>query len=263
MGMQRCFPQQRPQRRPDTGDSVLIGAGAFTLIELLVVIAIIIVLTGLVILPMTNINSAGDLTKTTADIAGVLEEARAYAMANNTYVWVGIAESDATVDASKTQTQPGTGRVAVAVAASKDGTRGYDVSAPSLSSSNLVAISQLRHFENAHLGALNTTSSAAASAGGMRRPVISDNQYIITGTSTSATNFAWPLTGTPQYQFGAVINFDPSGVARIQTAGNRDNIGQYLEIGLQQAHGNVVATGSNVAAIQIDCMNGATRIYRP
>ena len=261
--------------------------GAFTLIELLVVISIIMVLVGLVVLPMTHMRSAGDLTKTTSDIEGILAEARAYAMANHTYVWVGFTETDAAKDASVTPQTSGTGRVTVAVVASKDGTRDYSTKDPNLSpppflyngsrtntGATLTAIYPLKHFENVHMalsGVLNGNSTGTVGTGGMQRPGINDSDYIIANQSTpvSVTNFAWPLgrsypDPSAQYNFATVINFDPRGVARIQTAGNKNAIGQYFEIGLQQAHGNIVASADpNIAAIQIDCMSGATHVYRP
>src|SRR6266566_8784964 len=86
----------------------------FTLIELLVVIGIIILLTALLTPAFTTLKGAGDVTSAAYTIKGVLEQARTYAMANNTYTWVGFAGSvgtGATV----------TGQVSIAVIASNDG----------------------------------------------------------------------------------------------------------------------------------------------
>jgi hypothetical protein len=66
-----------------------------------------------------------------------------------------------------------------------------------------------------------------------------------------------------QYSFQNVVNFDGQGIARIQYSTNTDGIGAYMEVGLQQAHGTVVPSSPNVAALQIDCMTGSTRKYRP
>src|SRR5205814_4328762 len=70
----------------------------FTLIELLVVIGIIILLTALLTPAFTNLKSAGDVTSAAYSIKGVLDQARAYAMANNTYTWVGLYEENTTDD---------------------------------------------------------------------------------------------------------------------------------------------------------------------
>ena len=251
-------------------------ACAFSLIELLVVMAIIGILAALAIPAMNSIKGAGNVTKAAYDIAGVLEQARAYAMANNTYVFVGIAEVDSSKDpAAKPQVATADptvgGRVAVAVVASKDGTRGYDVTSSSLPNpawsdtnlaSNLVAIGKLQRFENLHLA---PKFSTITNSGGTTRPSVSSGSYQIGNTNcASVTLFDWPISsaiGSGQYSFQKVINFDPQGIARIQTAGNNDVIVQFMEIGLQQTRGTTVS--SNAAAIQIDGMSGTTRIYRP
>ena len=248
----------------------------FTLMELLVVIALISILMVLALPAFTSIKGAGEVTKAAYDMAGTLEQARAYAMANNTYVFVGFTEVDSSVDASaKTQVATADptigGRVAVAVVASKNGTRGYDVTSSSLPNpawsdtnlaANLMAIGKLQRFENLHLA---PKFSTIPNSGGTTRPSVSSGNYQIGNSAcSSVTPFDWPIgsaIGSGQYSFQKVVNFDPQGVARIQTSGNTDTIGQYMEIGLQQTHGTNLS--SNVAAIQIDCMSGTTRIYRP
>src|SRR2546429_4150409 len=102
---------------------------AFTLLEMLVVMGIIATLMVLVAPAFTNLKSAGDVTNAVYGIQGLLDNARTYAKANNTYVFVGFAEVDSSVDSSVTpQVTTGStpyGRVAVAVVASKDGTRQF------------------------------------------------------------------------------------------------------------------------------------------
>jgi hypothetical protein len=100
-------------------------------------------------------------------------------------------------------------------------------------------------------------------SGNMARYDATDSYNLGNSACASITPFAWPL-GTTSYNFYKVINFDPQGVARIQYTGNKDTIAPYIEIGLTPANSNIAqTTGSNKAAIQIDCMTGATRIYRP
>src|SRR4029453_12387343 len=67
---------------------------AFTLIELLVVMGIIGILMVLVVPAFTNIKSGTDVTGAAYTIKGVLDTARTYAKANNTYTWVGFYEED-------------------------------------------------------------------------------------------------------------------------------------------------------------------------
>src|ERR1700722_5827359 len=80
---------------------------AFTLVELLMVIVIIAVMLVLSIPAFYAIKGGSDITKAAYDISGVLEQARTYAMANNTYVWVGFYEEDGSVLSTNPAT-PGT-----------------------------------------------------------------------------------------------------------------------------------------------------------
>src|SRR5438876_862300 len=62
----------------------------FTLLELLVVMAIIAILIVLVAPAFTNIKGGNDITTSAYTITGALEQARNYAMSNNTYVYLGL-----------------------------------------------------------------------------------------------------------------------------------------------------------------------------
>ena len=210
----------------------------FSLIELLVVMAIIGMLSAVAIPAMSSIKGGGDLTKAAYDIAGVLEQARSYAMANNTYVFVGLAE----VDASNAESASG-GRVVLAAAGSKDGTRTF-------SSGNLVALSKLRQFDNLHLADETQNNS-----GNMSRP-----SAVFVAASTSS--LPWPLSASsPTYTFSKVIQFDPRGSATIQSNGR--SLPQWMEIGLAPARGNVAVNGPNCAALLLDGVTGSVKIYRP
>ena len=242
---------------------------AFTLLEMLVVMGIMALLMVLVAPAFTSLKSAGDVTDAAYTVKGVLDQARTYAKANNTFVWVGFKEVNVSNDASVTPQTTGTGRVAIAIVASKDGTRGYDVSNTNLptpawtsynNGANLVAVGKLQHLENVHLAGTLTTS------GNMARPSIQSNNYVIGSAPASVTPFDWPLgsaLNAGQYSFQKVINFDPQGVARIQYSTNSDTIAAYTEIDLQQTHGTTVSSTTNVVAIQIGGVGGSVTIYRP
>jgi prepilin-type N-terminal cleavage/methylation domain-containing protein len=244
----------------------------FTLTELLIVMAIMAVLLALVAPSFTGIAGGQNVTATTYNIAGLLEQARAYAMANNTHVFVGFEEVDVSKPSAASPQVSGTGRIAVAVVASRNGVSNYTTS-PSVAGSwtsgynngsLLTAINPLQHFENTHLSgtALTYNGNMARPSGGP--PAIF--QVGNTSSFSSSTPFAWPLgsaIGSGQYNFNQVIEFDPQGVAWFQSASNVNTMVQYIEIGLQPTHGNAVSTGLDVAAIQIDGMTGSTRIYRP
>jgi prepilin-type N-terminal cleavage/methylation domain-containing protein len=242
----------------------------FTLVELLVVLGIIGLLLVLIAPAFTYIKGGNDVTSAAYTIKGVLDTARTYAKANNTYTWVGFEEVDVSQGASVSPQTRGLGRLAVAIVASKDGTRGYDVTNPSLSNpawtnynngANLVAVDKLRYFDNLHL------ADALTTAGNMARPSILSNNYIIGNAPASVTPFDWPLgsaLNAGQYSFQKVINFDPQGVARIQYSTNTDTISPYTEIDLQVTHGTTVgANNPNVVAIQLGGVGGEVSVYRP
>ena len=242
----------------------------FTLLELLIVVGIIGLLLVVVAPAFTTIKGGTDVTNAAYTIKGALDSARTYAKSNNTYVWVGFTEVDASVGASISRQITGTGRVAIAIVASKNGTRGYDITNPSLpnpawinysNGANLVAVTNLQYLDNIHLAGALTT------AGNMMRPNISSNNYIIGNAPPSVTPFDWPLgsaLNSGQYSFQKVINFDPQGIARIQYSTNTDTISAYTEVGLQQTHGTTVDVNSpNVVAIQVSGVGANVKIYRP
>src|SRR5207249_8712442 len=97
---------------------------AFTLIELLVVIGIIGLLLVLMAPAFTYIKGGTDVASAAYTIQGALDTARTYAMANNTYTWVGFFEEDEPPPAGPSAI-PGIGRVVMSIVASKDGTMLY------------------------------------------------------------------------------------------------------------------------------------------
>jgi type II secretory pathway pseudopilin PulG len=272
-------------------------------VELLVVVGVIVLMMTLAVPAFNSIRGGTDFTSVTYDLSGVLDQARAYAMSNNTFVLVGIMEVNSSAGTNANPQVSGTGRIAVAVIASKDGTRPYqslidnshDGNTPSLltaganvtgSGAAFTPVTKLYTFSNVHIVDLQTDDPPVPAAGNMARPTVA--QYYDIGNTTqciSATPFGWPLgtaikgTPVPQYSFaaqvgqGAVIEFDPQGSARIITAqGNNgpllDAIPQQIELAIEPCRGTSVtpltsqAVGQ-MAAIQIDGMSGAVRIYRP
>jgi prepilin-type N-terminal cleavage/methylation domain-containing protein len=254
---------------------------AFTLVELIAVMAIIVAIIGLAGPAVNALKGANDVNKAVYDIAGVLQVARSYAMANNTYVYAGIEEASASLDASVSPQVSGTGRLGLAIVATKDGTRGYELSDLTGGGINaatfladLTSVGGIQVFENLHLVDLGTPPAT----GNMARPTLTTDassgfRYeLAVPACTSVTPFNYPLGTTgaaAKYTFQKVIQFDPQGVARIQTLNNADTVTSTLEICLQQSHGAAVvaltppvSTG-DVAALQVDAVTGSVHIYRP
>src|SRR6266705_4457316 len=108
-------------------------ASAFTLLELLIVVSIIGLLLVLLAPAFTTIKGGTDVTSAAYTIKGVLDTARTYAKANNTYTWVGFYEENttATTPTNNSPAYPGKGRVLLDIVASKDGTKIYQDTDPS------------------------------------------------------------------------------------------------------------------------------------
>jgi len=261
------------------------------LLELLIVIGLIAILVVLVGPAFTTMKSGSDVTSAIYGVKGVLENARAYAKANHTYVFVGFSEVDSSIDPSVSpQISTGDtpyGRVALAVVASKDGTsqyqfattdQGTDWKANYANGAHLVAVGKLQTYENLHFVPVDfgSWSPGAHPDSKMARYQPTGPPYILGhAASTSVTPFTWPL-GSPlesgyQYRFDRVINFDPTGIARITTANNGDAIAHVIEIDFQPSHGtlfealldNFNQDVGNHAVIQLGTTSGAVRVYRP
>lgn len=243
---------------------------AFSLLELLVVMAIMVVMMALMAPAFIQIKGAGDVTKAAYDVAGVLENARAYATANNTYVWVGFFEEDQ----SKTDRTAGVGRIVLSVVASKDGTVIYTASA-AIDPTRLVQINKPVKIDNVHLKTAGATFPIGTGTGTTfdTRPAVdaTDGTAQIGDTSPpdSQTPFQYPVGSpapTAQYTFKKAIQFSPRGEASVtsfKAPATKYQPRAIVEIGLQPTHGNAVDVNSkNVVAVQVTGIVSNVKIYR-
>ncbi|MEA3186318.1 MAG: hypothetical protein QOD99_148 [Chthoniobacter sp.] len=255
---------------------------AFTLVELLVVVGIMVVMMALVGPAFMSIGSGKNFTKAVYDMGGYLDGARTYAVANHTYVYVGFAETDASKSASAKPQVSGTGRVAMAAVASRDGTRPYSLadvvktwtSSYGGTGGNLIAIGKLVVFENLHLADLPPPPAT----GPMARPTVKPTWRVAVSVPLqgyppfkSLTPFSWPLgttLGSGQYYFEKVIEYNPQGTPLLVYE-NNSKLNTWLVAELQPSHGNAAPAQpaspsvGNQAGVLINGLTGGTRVFRP
>jgi prepilin-type N-terminal cleavage/methylation domain-containing protein len=248
-----------------------VSHGGFTLVELLVVVGVIVLMMGLAIPAFNAIRGNTDFASSVYSVSGALQEARAYAMGNNTYVLVGFEEVSANQNPLASPQVSGTGRLAIAIVASRDGTRPYQslLNAGQLtgqsylasgygSGTQYAAVNKLLVLPNVHMIDLQSSGMTEPTGGGMVRPWQWTNwEYYCLGNTaqcTAANCFMWPLGAsasgnpTPQYIFYQVIEFDPQGTARIILANpSQANVSQTaipytIEIGLEPTNGIAAPT---------------------
>jgi prepilin-type N-terminal cleavage/methylation domain-containing protein len=229
-----CYPKKRRAR-----------SRGFTFIELLTVIAIISIMSVLAFAAFNSVKKAGDVSGASATISGVLEQARAYAMANNTFVFVGIEETNINTPSTQPQTA-GTGRVAVQAFSSNDGTANS-------AQANLTAIAKIQILNNIHL-----LPALALTTGNF-------SQRATAGVDNVASGFPTPVNTivSGNFTFSQIIAFNAQGLVSIPTAASTSGL-QYVEYDLEPTNGTTLpAATTNAAAIQVDTTMGAVNVFRP
>jgi prepilin-type N-terminal cleavage/methylation domain-containing protein len=268
--------------------STLQQFNAFTLLELLIVVGVIGLLMALVAPAFTTIKGGTDVTSAAYTIKGVLDTARAYAKANNTYAWVGFFEEDVSQSSTNPPT-PGVGRVVMSIVASMNGTNVYGLGNGAIDPTKLVQVGKLVKIENVHLPLFAVCQSNCTGDTFDTRPAVQNDPTAgynysrfgeLNGMSpntapyTTPYNFQYPV-GNPapaaQYTFSKLLQFSPRGESRVN--GNSYDIRRVVEVGLIQTYGTSTPPplgngtggsifGGNVVAVQINGFAGDVRIYR-
>jgi prepilin-type N-terminal cleavage/methylation domain-containing protein len=263
---------------------------AFTLLELLIVVGIIAVLLVLIAPAFTSLKSAGDVTNAAYTIKGVLDTARTYAKANNTYTWVGFYEENVSNQSSPNTDQPPVGRLIISIVASKDGTNVYGTGNGTIDPIKLIQVGKLVKIENIHLPLFAVCTSNCAGDSFDTRPPLQNDPIAgynysrfgelnapqpNTAPYTTPYNFQYPVGNPPpafQYAFSKILQFSPRGESRVN--GDSYDVRPVVEIGLLQTHGTAtpvpvsgggtssVVFNGNVVAVQISGFGGNVKIYR-
>jgi prepilin-type N-terminal cleavage/methylation domain-containing protein len=248
----------------------------FTLVELLTVLTIVTILAVLATPSIQGLQKAGGFTKSVYDLADSLNLARSYAVAQNTYVYVGLTEVDRTQSPAASPQQSGFGRVVFAAVATKDGTSDYSAESgwgysPTIGTSSgpglgLVLVRPAQNFDFLHI----TSTPFPDGTGPMARPATS-YPIGLPSAATPLTGFSLPL-GTPlgngKYNFtgnaATILTFNPQGGVLVNGEAY-----QGVEIDFQPAVSNFAPASpgnvneGNQAAVVIDGTTGAVTVYRP
>ncbi len=188
-------------------------------------------------------------------IKGVLDTARTYAKANNTYTWVGFSGS---IGSNVT------GNVALVVVASKDGTdlgtSVNQVGTPVEITTGVTQVAKVMRLENAHIGDTGTPTNNGTDF--ESRANVNIKYRIGAAAPQYNSDYYFIEQGT---RFDRWIRFNPRGEAVVK--GGSTQITQYAEVGLLPTHGTTLAAGvspasGNLVAIQVSGFGGDVRIYR-
>ncbi len=217
----------------------------FSLVELLVVLAIMSILVGVSTLALQSISDSGKFNASVSGISGLLERARSYAVAQNTYVWVvfyqNIPANNGPLD------------VYVGTFAANDGSDPFNwagsVVMPNpgtVGTTTLQEVAPLAHFRALHLETTTipdqTSSNIPASS-----PVFqcTANSDLGTVQLSNSSSVYW------------VIQFTPRGEAR-----NGPNPIDSIWMGLEPSHSATVFDTKNVAGIEVNGLTGLSTVYR-
>jgi prepilin-type N-terminal cleavage/methylation domain-containing protein len=222
----------------------------FSLIELVIVLAIIGILVAIGGPVVSSVMTSGNANRAISGTASVLDLARQYAVANNTYTWAVFGSNPSAVGGETTY---------AAILASKDGSNTADGVVPidldtvatydlGSASSNLVVLQKVEIYRGAKIGPLVNSPAPSTPV-----PVHPNANVSFKFPPSSAEGLAF-FNANPTAQ--QIVQFDPNGQTRVS-----GSMSQIVEVGLQSMKGTI-PDSSNVAAIQIDGLTGQTRVYR-
>ncbi len=243
--------------RPSSGHSRPSHTG-FTLVELLTVMAIITILLTLVRPAVTGLARGQGFTGNVYDVDYLIRQAKATAMAQNTFVWLGFRSTNAD---GTPLTVNGSPALVVVTVVSRNGLSAAvpssasptPVPTPTPTSSPYQMISKPMILPNVQLdptGALGQTPSVYTHLAGFD----ATNNVDVSGSGYA---FSQTVPGIANAMaFTAVLAFGPDGTASLGTATAVRTVG----IGLKSVPAS--AATAQIAAIQISGVNGRSTLFR-
>ena len=220
----------RPSRLPILG---------FTLLELLVVIGIIALLSSLAGPAISSISKGSQMNQALAEVGGLLEQARQYAVAKNTYVWVAFDDSRSGEE----------DQLRIAVLASKGGTdlAAWGTDDTTGAAAQTQVLNRIRTFSQVKLSGADTFGAGE----------IADLPPAANSGDLGDAVFTIRLPGGGQGRFSKAIQFTPAGEAR-----NGATLIGVIDFGLQPSRGRAVVA-KNGAVVRVNGLTGQHSIFRP
>ena len=214
---------------------------AFTLVELLAVTGIVVMLLAVVVSPLAALRSAGDINAAAVGIPALLVQARTYAMAHNTYVWIGFAERNGQ-------------DLAVGIVAGKTG-QSSDLSPDPGLPMNYAPVGKPSLFSGVALGNINGLSALIGMA--TNTDASPDNAVDLSATPAPG-GFKENVAGSST-TFTTIMQWSPQGEVALPAAAHKTH---WIQIGLQPRRGGV-ASVTNPVVFQVANLTGEVLVFRP
>jgi prepilin-type N-terminal cleavage/methylation domain-containing protein len=214
-------------------------SSGFSLVELLVVLAIIALMTALLSPALSSLSQSQNFSANVAEISNLIKQAKANAMAQNTFVWLGFASS----------TSNGSPLIAISAVA---GTGGLSTDLANGNTAPVMKPLVLRNVQIVSSVGLNFSAT-------LNNPAVyntTNNTDLLSFTPTPSVSFSQSVAGQTT-TFTPVIIFTPDGEATLETPTQPF---QCIGIGLKA--GPLAAVNAQVAAIQISGLSAEPTLFR-
>lgn len=218
------------------------GTCGFSLVEMLTVMALVAILSTAAVTSLTGMGSASRLGAAATSVASFLEQARTYAVTQNTYVYVGFLPR-------ASGTSSGEIEMKLLAVASRDGSSVLPAGGTlDLQSANSPAIV---------IGKPLLIGKISMDTNGTYDPPIPRPAATSLSSEEKTTSPPGVKSGTLKsgaQTFGNVLAFTPGGEVILSNG----SLSQRYEIGLKYA-----GKDSRAAVVQIAGLSGQTRVYQP